>query len=86
MGWAVFLSYVMLVVLGANGLQISALRQLGAPLVSSLMGWRLVSTLAVGMLLLGEQLSSWWQAAGMALVLVTITWYLWQQRGVINQR
>ena len=85
MGWTVFLGYVVLVVLGANGLQISALRHLGAPLVSSLMGWRLVSTLGVGMLLLGEQLTSWWQAAGMLLVLVTITWYLWQQRSIINQ-
>lgn len=78
--WAVFVAYVLLVVLGANGLQIAAIRHLGAPMVSSLMGWRLVSTLAVGMLLLGEHLTSPWQAAGMILVLGTVTWYLSQQR------
>ena len=80
MDWTIFLSYVVLVVLGANGLQISSLRHFGAPFVSSLMGWRLVSTLLAGMLLLGEHLTSAWQAAGMILVLATVTWYLWQQR------
>ncbi len=74
--WAVMGFYTLIVVAWANGMQIAALRKLGAPLVSSLMGWRLVSTLAVGMLLLGEGLSSWWQGAGMAIVLVTLTWYL----------
>ncbi len=75
-GWSVFAAYVLLVVIGANGLQIASIRHLGAPLVSSLMGWRLVSTLAAGMLLLGEHLTSPWQALGMIIVLVTVTWYL----------
>lgn len=75
-GWAVFAAYMLLVVIGANGLQIASIRHLGAPLVSSLMGWRLVSTLAAGMLLLGEHLTSPWQALGMIIVLVTVTWYL----------
>jgi drug/metabolite transporter (DMT)-like permease len=78
--WGVFLAYALLVVLGANGLQISAIRRLGAPMVSSLMGWRLISTLLAGMFLLGEQLTSLWQLAGMVLVLVTVTCYLWIQR------
>ena len=78
--WAVFAAYVLLVVIGANGLQIASIRHLGAPLVSSLMGWRLVSTLAAGMLLLGEHLTSPWQALGMIVVLVTVTWYLSGQR------
>jgi len=79
-GWGAFTAYVLLVVVGANGLQIASIRHLGAPLVSSLMGWRLVSTLAAAMLLLGEQLRSPWQVLGMVIVLVTVTWYLSGQR------
>ena len=78
--WAVFVAYALLVVVIANGLQIAAIRRLGAPMVSSMMGWRLVATLSAGMFLLGEQLTSPWQGAGMLLVLVTITWYLSQQK------
>lgn len=80
MDWLVIAAYILLVVFGANGLQIGALRHLGAPMVSSMMAWRLVSALILGGLLLGERLTSWWQFAGALLVLVTITWYLWRQR------
>lgn len=78
--WAVFAAYGVLVVIGANGLQIAAIRHLGAPMVSSLMGWRLLATLGAGMLLLGEHLTSPWQVLGMVIVLGTVTWYLSQQR------
>ncbi|MFO7631675.1 MAG: DMT family transporter [Caldilinea sp.] len=78
--WAVFAAYVLIVVVGANGLQIAAIRRLGAPMVSSLMGWRLVATLGAGILLLGEYLTSPLQAAGMIVVLGTVTWYLSQQQ------
>lgn len=78
--WAVFAAYVVIVVVGANGLQIAAIRRLGAPMVSSLMGWRLVATLGAGILLLGEYLTSPLQAAGMIVVLGTVTWYLSQQQ------
>lgn len=78
--WAVFAAYSLLVVVLANGLQIVAIRRLGAPMVSSLMGWRLVATLSMGMLLLGEHLTSLGQGIGMLLVLSTITWYLSRQR------
>jgi len=78
--WAVFIAYSLLVVVLANGLQIAAIRRLGAPMVSSLMGWRLVATLSMGVLLLGEHLTSLWQGMGMLLVLGTITWYLSRQR------
>ena len=77
--WAVFAAYVVVVVVGANGLQIAAIRRLGAPMVSSWMGWRLVATLVAGMLLLNERLTSPWQVVGMLLVLATVTWYLRQQ-------
>lgn len=79
--WIVMAVYAFVIVVGANALQIAALRKLGAPVVSSLMGWRLLSTLFVGMALLGEGLETWLQVAGMAIVLATVTWYLWHERG-----
>ncbi|WP_298818910.1 DMT family transporter [Chloroflexus sp.] len=74
--WAVFAAFIVFVLLGANLGQIVALRQLGAPMVSSTMGWRLISALALAALLLGEQLQSVWQVLGAGIVLVTITIYL----------
>ncbi len=74
--WVVFVIFAILILSGANALQIVALRRLGAPVVSSLMGWRLVSTLLVGMLLLGEGLQGWVQGLGMVIVLATVTWYV----------
>jgi len=78
--WLIFGVYCLGVLLGANTSQIKALRHLGAPLVSSLLPWRLVSALFVAALLLDERLTSHWQVVGALMVLVTITWYLWQQR------
>lgn len=78
--WFVFGLFVVGVLLGANLTQIFSLRHLGAPLVSSTMAWRLISTLTMAALLLGEQLRSLWQALGAVIVLATITWYLWRQR------
>jgi drug/metabolite transporter (DMT)-like permease len=80
--WAAFLAFVLFVQLGANLGQVASLRHLGAPLVSSTMAWRLVSTLAMAALLLGEHLTSIWQALGALIVLATITGYLWRQRRV----
>lgn len=78
--WLVFAAFVLFVLLGANLGQIVALRHLGAPMVSSSMAWRLVATLALAALLLGERLSSPWQLLGAAVVLATITAYLRRQR------
>lgn len=78
--WGVFLFFTFAVFLGANLGQIQAIRHIGAPFVSSLLASRLVSALVFGALLLGENLESVWQVAGAGIVLVTITWYLWQQR------
>ena len=44
-----------------------------------MMAIRLVSALAVGALLLQEQLTSVWQALGALVVIVTITWFLRRQ-------
>lgn len=81
--WLVFAAFSLGVLLGANVTQIGALRHLGAPLVSTLMAWRLVSALVIAALLLGERLTSPSQVCGAVIVLVTITWYLSRQAGLI---
>ncbi|WP_240695568.1 EamA family transporter [Candidatus Chloroploca sp. Khr17] len=78
--WAIFFGFVVFVMLGSNLGQIAALRHLGAPLVSSTMAWRLIATLVLAALLLGERLTSFWQALGALIVLATITIYLRLQR------
>jgi drug/metabolite transporter (DMT)-like permease len=78
--WIAFGVFTIVVLLGANLGQISALRHLGAPLVSSLLAWRLVSALFFAAILLGEKLDTIWQLLGAIIVLSTISWYLWQQR------
>jgi len=78
--WTVFLAFTFIVFLGANFWQISAIQHIGAPFHSSLLAFRLVSALIFAWLLLGERLQSPVQIAGAVIVLVTITWYLWQQR------
>jgi len=81
--WLVFAVFSLGVLLGANVTQIGALRHLGAPLVSTLMAWRLVSALVIAALLLGERLTSPSQVFGAVIVLVTITWYLSRQAMLI---
>ncbi len=75
--WLVFSAYSGGVFLGANVFQISALRHLGAPFVSSLLATRLIATLLFAAVLLGERLVTIWQGIGASIVFVTITWYLW---------
>lgn len=79
--WLIFGLLTFGVLAGANIGQIGAIRHLGAALVSSTMPWRLVSVLAVSAILLDERLTSVWQLVGVVLVMVTVSWYLWQQRG-----
>lgn len=77
--WLVFAAFSVGVLLLSNVSQIKAIRELGAPLMSSMLASRLISALVVGALLLNERLTSGWQLLGTAVVLVTITWYLRQQ-------
>lgn len=77
--WLVFVAFVGIALVFANYAQISALKHLPAPLVSSMMPLRLVSTLAGGALLLGERLTSAWQFLGAIIILVTLSLYLSQQ-------
>jgi drug/metabolite transporter (DMT)-like permease len=78
--WFIFGLMALGVLAGANIGQIGAIRHLGAALVSSIMPWRLVSVLAVSAILLDEHLTSIWQFVGVVLVIITVSWYLWQQR------
>ncbi len=74
------LGVIWLAQVGGNVLQIFAIGGAGASLITSLMGLRLVSALVVAGLLLGEQLVSPGQWLGAAVVVGTVTGYLWLQR------
>ncbi|MGD2078186.1 MAG: DMT family transporter [Chloroflexota bacterium] len=78
--WLIFGAFSLGVLFGANIGQVGALQHLGAPMVSSLLAWRLVSALVFAALLLDERLTSFWQLLGAFIVLITVTWYLRQQR------
>jgi drug/metabolite transporter (DMT)-like permease len=80
--WLVFAAFVGIALLFANYGQILALKRLSAPAVSGLAPWRLVSALVGSSLLLGERLTSIWQIFGAIIVLLTLSWYLWQQARV----
>lgn len=78
--WLAFAAFAGLVMLGANLLQIVASQKTNATLQTSLIGIRLVVALALAAILLGESFLAPWQLAGAALVVGTITVYLWKQR------
>ncbi len=77
--WLVFALFITVALVFANYGQIMALKHLPAPLVSGLLPWRLVSALAGGFLLLGEQLTTLWQYLGAVIILGTLSWYLSRQ-------
>ncbi len=72
----VFLAFAGLVLYGANRVQIAALQHVGARAVSSLLPWRMVVVLVIGLALLGEHLTATRQAVGVALVMAALGWYL----------
>lgn len=77
--WIVLAAFIGIALIFANYAQILALKHLPAPLVGSLLPFRLVSALAGGAFLLGERLTSVWQMLGAAIVLVSLSFYLYQQ-------
>lgn len=77
--WFMFLFFSLIIMFGANYTQISALRALGAPQVSSMQAWRLVIALLFGGMLLGEWLLQPLQIAGAVLVIMVVSLYLWRQ-------
>jgi drug/metabolite transporter (DMT)-like permease len=77
--WSVFAGFALFAIIAGNAVQMSALKHLPASFVSSLMPWRFVVTMLLAFVLLGEHITSLWQGLGMAIVFLTITWYLWKQ-------
>ncbi len=77
--WFVLAAFIGIALIFANYAQILALKHLPAPLVGSLLPFRLISALAGSALLLGERLTSIWQLLGAVIVLVSLSLYLYQQ-------
>ena len=78
--WGVVAIFSVVVVIGSNALQIFALKYVSAPVVSSMMAWRLVVTVVLAYFILGERLETITQIIGAILVAGTVSWYLWLQR------
>ncbi len=74
------LAVIGLVQVGGNLIQVKAVGGTNPALVTSTMPLRLVSTLALAALLLGEHLTAPTQWAGAAIVVVSVSAYLWVQR------
>ena len=77
--------FIVVNLFGGNLLQIGTLARIPTPVFSALIGIRLVAALALGAILLGEQLHSIWQAFGAGLVLVGVTWYVAYRPNVPSQ-
>ncbi|PRP81456.1 hypothetical protein PROFUN_10986 [Planoprotostelium fungivorum] len=78
--WLSLVGISVLCNLCGNFLQVTSIRLLGSSMVSSLMAFRLVSSLLMSYLLMHEIPKSVAQLFGAAIVLCSITWYLWRQR------
>jgi len=79
MGWLAIVALLFNAVgveVGCKLGNITVIRKLGAPLVSSMLAVRLVAALFFGWFILGEQLTSILQWGGVVLVIITITAYL----------
>lgn len=55
------------------------IRKIGAPLSSTFMSVRLLSSVFFGALLLGETISSFLEGLGYLITAATVTWYLYTQ-------
>jgi len=79
MDWRAILAFIAIAIgveIGCKIGNITTLRKLGAPLVSSMLAVRLVAALFFGWIILGEQLTSIYQWIGMVLVVGVVTGYL----------
>jgi len=75
--WGVWIAFSFGVILLCNLLQISSIRVLGAPMVSTMIAFRLVSTLVFSAVMMDEELSDIFQFTGAFIVLGTVTGYMW---------
>jgi len=78
-GWIIWVSFAFGVILFGNLLQIIAIEKLGAPLVSTLSAFRMVSALIFSAFVLHEELTDVYQFVGAIIVLITVSAYLWFQ-------
>ncbi len=69
-----------IILLFGNIIQISSIRYLGAPMVSTLLPTRLISSVVSSTIILGEAPSSAFQLLGTCVVTLTLTVYLCSQR------
>jgi drug/metabolite transporter (DMT)-like permease len=73
------LTFIFGIMMLGNILQVSAIGGASPALITSLMPLRLIVTIALGWIVLGEYLTEPWQWAGAAIVLITVSGYLWLQ-------
>jgi drug/metabolite transporter (DMT)-like permease len=74
--YLIFLLYALGIQLGGNFAQISSIQVLGATFVSNLLPTRLIVSLLMAYIFLGEHLSSKLQIVGVLIILITVTIYL----------
>jgi drug/metabolite transporter (DMT)-like permease len=73
-------TFALVIVIGANLLQVYTLRTLGAPLVTAVQAWRLPMTAIVSGIVLGEWFQTPPEYIGAAITAGSVTWYLLTQR------
>jgi drug/metabolite transporter (DMT)-like permease len=79
-GIIAYLGFAFGVLLFGTIVQNNALRRLGAPAYATLQASRLLSTIALSWIILGEGIESLWQVAGALTVMATITWFTFSQK------
>ena len=83
--WGVFALFVLISIVAAGATQIQSISRIKAALFSTLLSWRLAVAVLAGWLLLGEKLSTAWQAMGVLMVIGTITLYVQRQTSAAKQ-
>ncbi len=77
--WGLFAAFGLGVLLMGMKLQNASLKHISASFYSTVQALRLVSTLGLAALILGEWFSSGWQILGAVVVMATVSWYSWAQ-------
>jgi len=78
-GWFFVIWVIWGVFILGNLLQIRAISGASPALITSLMPLRLISAIGLAWVILGERLTTIWQWLGAAIVLITVSGYLWLQ-------
>lgn len=78
--WIALAVFALVIVIGANLLQVYTLRTLGAPLVTSVQAWRLPMATIVSGIVMSEWLKTPTEYIGALITAGSVTWYLLTQR------